>query len=191
LSVGVFRLLNVACAPMPVATCKHPTVSRKAAVRLKADTSSQRRFDWKWVLGEATTLADMGDPIGGLDDAILCAYDASASPQPVFRTTAPAGGICAGKACWKTSGHTPGHMKLKYKDRDRRPDGLDKLDVKEGITGAASVKAKAKDVFTTIPPLPLTPPVRVQLQAATGVCWEAVFSTPTANDVVQFKAKAD
>jgi hypothetical protein len=42
-----------------------------------------------------------------------------------------------------------------------------------------------------MPTLPLTPPVRLQIQASTGTCWEAVFSTPITNDALQFKAKGD
>jgi len=190
-TVGVFRMLDVACAPTPLPACKLPTLPRRAAVRWKGGSPSDRLFDWKWKVGEQTDLAEFGDPINALDDFIICAYDASGSSQPIFRTNAPAGGICDERPCWKTSGSTVGRRKLKYKDRSRRPDGLDKLDLKEGVAGAASVKAKGKDSFLGVPALPLTPPVRVQLQAATGSCWEAVFSTPTANDVLQFKAKAD
>jgi hypothetical protein len=42
-----------------------------------------------------------------------------------------------------------------------------------------------------MPPLPLTPPIRVQLKSTAGVCWEATYSAPTKNEVKQFKARSD
>jgi len=42
-----------------------------------------------------------------------------------------------------------------------------------------------------MPPLPLTPPVRVQMQASNGECWEATYSAPLKNDPSLFQARAD
>jgi hypothetical protein len=39
--------------------------------------------------------------------------------------------------------------------------------------------------------LPFTAPVRVQLQADNGQCWEATYSTATRSNAPQFQAKSD
>ena len=191
-TLGVFRRLNAECTTTPRLGCKTVTLPEKSVVRWKDDFSNTNdKFDWKWSLGQATALADAGDPINGLDDLIVCAYDASTSTAPIFHTVAPAGGDCNDRLCWKTRGNTVGRRQLKYKDPDRRPDGFDKLDLKEGATGFAKLKVKAKSRFLTLPALPLVPPVIVQLHAATGACWEATFSTPKKNTSEEFKAKSD
>jgi 6-phosphogluconolactonase (cycloisomerase 2 family) len=191
-TLGVFRRLEAACTPMPLAGCRTPTLPQKSTVRWKDDFSNTNdKFDWRWSLGQATGLADVGDPIDGLDDVVVCAYDASTSTAPVFHTVAPAGGDCGDRFCWKTRGNTVGRRQLKYKDPGRRPDGLDRFDLKEGATGFARLKVKGKSRFLTLPTLPLVPPVIVQLQAATGECWEATFTTPKKNTLEEFKAKSD
>jgi hypothetical protein len=40
-----------------------------------------------------------------------------------------------------------------------------------------------------MPPSPLVLPVRVQLQAAGGPCWERFYSSAELNDSRRFKAK--
>jgi hypothetical protein len=191
-TLSVFRQLAIACSPTPLVGCKVPTLSGRSLVQWKnGSLDSSDKFLWKWNRGEATALAELGDPVDGLDDVILCAYDQSASPQPVFHTVAPAGGVCDGKPCWQTRGTTPGRKKLKYRDKARRPDGLDKLDIKEGADGLAAIKAKGKTQFLVMPALPLTLPLVVQAQSATGTCWETTHTTSILNDSIQFKAKSD
>jgi len=41
------------------------------------------------------------------------------------------------------------------------------------------------------PLLPLALPLRVQLQASNGECWEAVYSTSLENDAAGFRAQSD
>ena len=57
------------------------------------------------------------------------------------------------------------------------------------MTGKAKIRAKGHGIllpFLTGPaPVPL--PLRVQLQAANGNCWEAVYSTASQNDGIVFK----
>jgi DNA-binding beta-propeller fold protein YncE len=189
-TLGVFRQMSIACSPTPLAGCKVPTPPEHSVVEWKgASGVISSKFLWKWLRGEATALAELGDPVNGTDDLILCAYDQSASPQPVFHTVAPAAGICDTKPCWRPRGTTPGSKKLKYKDKDRRPDGLDRLDIKEGADGLALLKAKGKSQFLAIPPLPLTLPLTVQAQSTTGTCFEATYGTFIVNNEFQFKAK--
>ena len=189
--LGIHRVRSLACSATPMGGCKTTTEPEKSNVLFKfGGLPTGDRFKWKWK-GAATALPEMGDPINNFDDALVCVYDASASPQPVFTTVAPGSGTCALKPCWSVRGSTPGRRKLKYYDPGRRPDGLVKLEVKESLVDEAAIKARGQDQFIIMPALPLTPPVRVQLQAASGICWDATFSVPQDNDAAQFKARSD
>ena len=57
-----------------------------------------------------------------------------------------------------------------------------------GIAGRARVKVKGSDPHLSPPTLPLNLPVRVQLQAASGECWETIYSSARVNDTTRFKA---
>ena len=101
--------------------------------------------------------------------------------------TAPAGGICAGRPCWKAVGASG----FRYHDKDATPDGLTGIVLKSGDAGQAKVVLKAKGVALGLPPLPLSLPVRVSLHAADGTCWESVYGSQGViqNDERAFKAK--
>jgi hypothetical protein len=62
---------------------------------------------------------------------------------------------------------------------------------RERAVDRGSVKIKARSLGLALPPLPLTPPVRAQLQSRTGACWDSVYSVPKKNDVTRFSAKSD
>jgi hypothetical protein len=71
------------------------------------------------------------------------------------------------------------------------PDGLSALSYKAGGPRKASIKAKAKGALLDLPALGLTPPVTVRLQRGdVSSCWEATYSTPSANTATLFKAKS-
>jgi hypothetical protein len=191
IGVAVFRVVETACSPAPLAGCLLPTLSQKSSLQLKDDPLDDTRdkLTSKWLKGAAFAIGDFGDPIGQPDDVMTCVYDASANPQPVLEGLLPGLSSCRGKPCW--SANSSG-TKLKYKDRELLPDGIQALAAKAGAAGLTYVKVKGKGAALPMPVLPLTTPVRFQLQAVgTGTCWEAVFSTPTVNDTLQFKAKAD
>src|SRR4029453_8695057 len=114
----------------------------------------------------------------------LCVYSPTSSL--LFSGRFPAGGTCAGVACWKT-------IPLKgysYKDKDRSPNGMEKLQLKAGIAGAAKIAAKGKGTALVMPTLGSLPlPITAQLRGA-GDCWEATYSTSITNTTAQFKAKS-
>jgi hypothetical protein len=64
-----------------------------------------------------------------------------------------------------------------YAQRDATPQGIISMKLKAGAAGEARVSVKGKGTALLLPGLPLAVPVRVQLQASNGLCWEAVFST--------------
>jgi hypothetical protein len=178
---------RAACAPLPVTTCRTPTVAGRAFVRLTDHPVNDdlNVLKWKWIRGSATTLADFGMPQASTD-FVLCLYDASGLPQPRLDALAPAGGTCPSKACWK-----PSAKKVQYRDPVETPDGLQRITLKPGADGRAAIIVKAADGTIPVPTLPLTPPVRVQMQASNGECWEATYSTPLENDASGFQARAD
>jgi hypothetical protein len=171
--------------PAPATGCKVPTLPLKSQLTMKdkpADKSDQ--VAWKWTKGQATTLGDLGAP-NTTDSYELCVY--APGPNVLLRGRVPAGGTCAGVACWKTITGKG----FNYKDKDRTPDGMEKLQLVSGVAGAAKISAKGKGVHLEMPTLgSLALPLRVQLRGA-GQCWEATFSTAIANTTEQFKAKSD
>ncbi len=100
---------------------------------------------WKWNKGAATDVADFGDPLTSAN-ARLCIYDGP-SRTLVAGAIAPAGGLCAGKPCWKPTG-TKGFV---YKDKLRTPSGIQVLKLKAGDAGKAVVGAKAKGELADVP----------------------------------------
>jgi len=171
-----------ACAPAPLGGCGQ---SARSTILLKdREPDSRDQLVWKWLKGAATTKAEFGDPLTA-DDYELCMYDANGL---VSSSRVPAGGVCAkGKPCWKEQ--SKGY---RYADKDRTPDGMDRLQLKEGVAGKAKVLVKGKGLRLDLPALAtLAAPVTVQaINAASGRCWEAVYAPPfLRQDAEQFKAK--
>lgn len=80
-----------------------------------------------------------------------------------------------------------------YKDTLLLPDGLQLVQLKEGlVNGTARIQFKGQGINLRPPALPLVLPVTVQVKNTdTDVCREAVYTTATTNDGVQFKPKGD
>jgi hypothetical protein len=60
-----------------------------------------------------------------------------------------------------------------------------------GAASKAKIAFKGKGPTLALPALGLATPVRVQLQAGSGACWESTFSTSQQNSGATFKAKSD
>ena len=172
-------------APAPAVGCKVPTQPLKSQLTMKDSlTNKSDQVAWKWTKGQATTLGELGDPTT-TDDYQLCIY--GPGPALLFSGRIPAGGLCSGVACWKT---IPGKG-YSYKDKQRTPDGMEKVSLTSGLAGAAKMSAKGKGDHLDMPALgSLALPIRAQLHGA-GLCWEATYSTATVNTSLQFKAKSD
>lgn len=179
---------NSGCVIGPRTGCLLTTAPLQGKLLIKdktPDTGDQLQF--KWNKGMATNLTDFGAPLT-TDDYALCIF----APGLVWKGTAPAGGICGTSQCWK-------QLSIKgfsYKDKDRTPDGTDKIVLKAGLTGKAKVQFKGKgdNVDSVFPlPLPLSLPATVQLQSENGKCWESTFSNAgmQLNNTLLFKGKGD
>jgi cysteine-rich repeat protein len=171
----------------PASLCKLPP-SLKGQLVMKDKTPDKGdQVVWKWTKGADTSFVELGDPIN-TDDYFFCVY--GAGPTLLFSARMPAGDTCHGVACWKPAG-TTGYT---YKDKDRAPDGAEKLSLKSGTGGAAKASFKGKADLLVMPTLGSFPlPVRAQLRRSGGsTCWETVFSNPPlTNTTLQFKAKSD
>jgi hypothetical protein len=181
---------SAGCVAGPRPDCRGTT--RPAASLLKMKDVSSDTGDlvlWKWTRGQATTLADLGDPTTATDYR-LCVYDESGvSPSLAFQAQVPASGVCATGPCWTVT--TGG---IKYRDPDRTPEGIMKLTLKPGGAGQAKVIAKGRGAdLPALPALPLALPARVQLQGGGAACFEARFEAAgvVRSDTALFIGRAE
>jgi DNA-binding beta-propeller fold protein YncE len=174
------------CDAAPLAGCR--TAGRG---RLRLLTGGGGQLVWSWAKGQATALNDLGDPRGGRTHYALCVYEGPGSTL-ALRALAPAQGECrrqpfnADPSCWRDKPTGFG-----YRDDFTSPEGLYTMLLKSGAQDKASMKARARGAKLRLPAMPVTLPVRVQLQAANGECWETTHSTANANDATRFIAPAD
>lgn len=175
------------CGLAPQAGCKRPVSAKAATVSVaRGRKESSDSLTWKWTKGAVTTSAEFGDPTADTDYT-LCMYDGTS--RLVFWASAPAGGTCGTKPCWKAT-----KAGFTYTNKSKLPRGVKTLALTEGdLPGKAKVTVSASGVNLAPPPLPLdqTAVVTVQLVNSAGTCWDAVYSTATRNDVKAFKAKSD
>lgn len=176
------------CSPTPLAMCRQPTIPGKGAFVMVDKTPNDKdKVKFKWVRGDETFTADFGMP--DVDTSyVLCTYDASSgSDTLVHGTIAPAGDLCTGLPCWRPTS-TKG---WRYKDKDKTPCGVSKARLREGVQGKSKIQFFADGPLLATPSLPLVLPVRVQLQASNGECWEASYSSFVISDSTKFRAKPD
>jgi cysteine-rich repeat protein len=172
--------------PRDPGLCKNPAVALRSRLQLKDKANdSGDQVVFKWLTGNATTLAGLGDPRASNGYA-LCVYDGMA--HLLLGAKAPAGGTCSGRACWKPLGS----LGFSYRDKQRTPEGIDRMTLKSGLAGYASAVVKGKGVDLPMPSLAnLTLPLFVQLWADDGACWQAMFPAADVlrNDGTQFSGK--
>jgi cysteine-rich repeat protein len=177
---------TLACGPTPLTGCRLPVRAAKASLLMKrGSTLFKDQVKWLWLAGERTTLADYGNPLAATQYT-LCVYDPTGLR---LEANAPAGGLCAGKACWKAVGTTG----FRYGDKDLTPDGVQKMTLKSGTDGKAQIKLALRGANLALPDLStIAQPVRVQIKNSNGTCWEAIFSAPSRyQSSTVFKDKAD
>jgi hypothetical protein len=177
------------CANGPVTGCRRPVRAQAAPLKIKnAAIDLGDRLVWKWTYGDATTKADFGAPLTSTTYQ-LCVYDGAGNT--IARATAPPGGTCDGRPCWRET-----TTQLGFKSRDRQPNGKPRssvrLKLRPGPAGKAKIQLQGRGVALELAPLPVIQPVTVQLKSSTGACWDAVYSTPAQrDDTTQFTDKAD
>jgi cysteine-rich repeat protein len=152
-----------------------------AAVFQLVDRSPDGRdkLTWRWKRGDETLPAALGDPTAATAYT-LCAYDASASPQPRLRSVVPPG------SRWAEAGSG-----FRYRDPAASAGGIRTMRLVPGATGSARVIVRGKGAALSLPTLPLTAPVDVQLRTDAGECWAATYSAPSRNDGDGFTGRND
>ena len=167
-------------AATPLVTCKAAPTGKGRLILRDSSSPASDTLTWKLSNADATSLAELGDPVGG-DDYRLCIYDAAAVAQPRLSAAAPAG------SSWKASASG-----VTYRSSSGAPAGLRIAKLKPGAAGKTKVLVKGKGAFLAVPPLGgVVPPVTVQLRNAAGTCWGASFSTPDSSSPGLFKARSD
>jgi hypothetical protein len=177
------------CEAIPAAGCRQAGAGRSLVSLAAADDPARQRFSWKWRKGDASSLEDFADPVGGAASYHVCVYDDSESAQPLADFSVAAGGTCGTRPCWKATG-TKGYS---YSDKAGTGDGVTGLKLRAGIDGKAGVRVKGAGAGLGLPALPLVLPVTVQLVVEDGdgvECWQTTFSgEPFENAPDAFRAK--
>lgn len=158
------------CPAAPDA-CREPIAAGKAKLSLSNESAEEQSLSFTWGSGAATTKMEFGDPLAA-DDYELCIYEGGALVRGLRM---PFGQLCPTKACWKAT--TPGYA---YSDRDRTPDGIQKIKMKEGLDGKARIGVKGKGPLLVLPDVgAFNENVDIQLHNTTGTtCWGASFAFP-------------
>lgn len=189
-SVGRYFGLTLPCPASPAPICHGNVAPSAGKLRMDAATANPKaKMQWSWKKGEATALGDFGDPVGG-DDYALCLYDQSGAPTLLTGAVLPGGGTCkGGKPCWKALG-TSG---VAYADGNGLRFGIRSLKLKAGPNGKAQVKLAGQGPTLPVPTLPAPLPLRLQLIAENGQCWQSVFSAAglKRNDATGFQGGSD
>mgnify|MGYP001264823600 CR=1 FL=1 len=159
------------CMAAPAPACRQPMVPARAQILLRDVTPNHGdRLIWQWLRGGQTPRDAFGDPRAS-DGYAFCIYDESSSaPRVLLGARAPAASTCSGQPCWAAS-----RSGFTYRSPEYTPDGLEQIALQSGSDGKARVTVRARGEHLAMPALPLATPLRVQLQAANGECWEARY----------------
>lgn len=146
------------CGSMPAPNCRSAAKSRLMLLR----TNGLRdRLAWKWLRGAATSPGELGDPTAATAYA-FCLFDANG-----LIATAE---VAAGPQ-W-----TATHSGFRFSDPQHVQHGIEAMDLRSSDRDRARILISGRGVALPDPPLPLTPPVTLQLvNSGMAVCWQSVF----------------
>ncbi len=176
------------CGQTPASGC-HSAPTGKRGLRLWNRHRDRRdRLVWEWRRGEATSVADFGDPLATTGYA-LCVYDqVDGNPTLVLSPVVLGGATCGGRPCWEAT-----RRGFVYVNEEDPPDGICRIMLRAGDAGRTRICVKAKGPSVgAIIPFKQDPTVTVQLVNSIGECWETRYSAPAVvNDGSQFNDKND
>lgn len=170
------------CVPPTAGLCETlPPERSKLHLKRRAGRPGKDKLSWSWNAGAPVALSDFGNP-AEVTDLSLCVFDEEGL---VVSATAPSGGECGGKACWKAR-----EKKVTYADPELTPDGVRKLMLRGGDAGKARIRAQGRGDDLDLPLHALSGEVTVRLQRSGGpACWEARFPEADRNDFERYKAR--
>lgn len=172
--------------PCVATGCRVSTLPLRAKLAIKDKSNpSADMLSFKWKKGQATSLADFGDPIN--DTTYWFCLGNGAGTKIFEAEIHPTGGFCSGP-CWKATGSG-----FTYTHKSPVLNGVRKLILRSGEDGKASVQLKIQGENAGLPSLPLTLPVTARLSNSLGECWAEEFdlSGLKDNSTSQFSGKSN
>lgn len=161
-----------------------PAAAGGSKVLVKEDPSASLK--WKWKSTAPVAVEDLGDPTATTSYTLCLLDESGATPSLVLAASAPAGGTCDGRPCWRSAGSG-----FVYTSSAEGPGRLGKVKLKAGALGG-SVLVKGKGRRLRLGRLPLLPPVRVVLRKSEGgAAFGAAFGGAKSNAVGQYVATSD
>jgi cysteine-rich repeat protein len=180
--------------PEPELGCRQSGL-RGGKLIIKDRTLRQRQVKVKWARGVDTTYDEFCEaadtqqlPDGNYH---VCIYDdVDGTPELLLETVVRPGMQCSGKPCWK---HKVGR-KCKFKDKSGTIRGVNQLKLREGVSGKARWKLRAKgkdvpppDLGETGRTFPMT--VQMLIDDGSGNCWQTNYESAKKNDGEKLIAK--
>lgn len=177
------------CPAAPASGCTTSSSATGDKISITVVNGGGHKLSWSLAKGTATTLDDLGDPVGGDAEYAFCVWDhVGGNPLLVFETQASAGATGRlAEACWAPKGSG-----LAYKDKSRRNGPVQRLNLKYGAAGRSVAKLAAGGTTLGVPSMPFaqSPEVVVQvINAENGHCWESRFATSSENSATRFQAR--
>lgn len=172
----------------PEVGCRQSMVAGGGKIKFTQNSAypGKNTLDWKWRKGQATSLADFGDPT--FDTSYTaCVYDPALS---TFDLTMDAWPGCSEDRCW-----TATSKGYKYKARQGY---IRRMSLTAGPDGKAAFDLRARATPQSL--LPLASQIVVQLKAwhfapngdrTVDRCWESTFSNPATSTDAKYKASSD
>jgi uncharacterized delta-60 repeat protein len=180
------RIDGETCAPQPLRGCRQALRPRDTTLMLGAGIRNE--LAWRWRRGEDTAVDAFGDPRTGTAYA-FCLYDESATTAPVVLEAAlPPAALCRQRPCWRSLAGSG----FVYRDQHGSTAGITRVDLSARVNERAALTVRGQGPRLVLPQLPLTLPLRVQLQTD-GQCWESLHSVAGAlrNDPQRFRGFAE
>jgi hypothetical protein len=168
----------LACPLMPRTDCR---TAEKTVVSMKNDLDNTKdRLVWKWIRGASTDHAEFADP-RSTGTYSLCLYSGPSSAFMADLTVEPDGLL------WKSLGAL-GDKGFLYKDNLATVRGVQRILVKPSMTAKSKALVKGKGSLLPNLPLPVTPPLKLQLSNSdSGLCWASELGSFTINDGVSLR----
>jgi hypothetical protein len=154
------------CIGAPADACHAPLGGRSDLVIRRTELAVANRLVWRWRSARAPW--DMGN---AYVDYGLCLFGGPDGSTVLFGAMLPVASVCGERPCWTTPSH-------RYTDR-LRTTGIATVKLNTSATGKTSIRVLGGGATLALPPLPVEPPIRVQLRAANGLCWEAAYPAPS------------
>ncbi len=162
------------CGSLPESGCIAAD-DNVSSLRLRNRPGAGRdRLSWKWNRGDATAVADFGDP--SLDTNYrVCVYAGLFGGGPDLEAFLPAGAVCnGGRSCWSLKEGRG----WRYKDGDASRGGIAKIQLGAGEDGKAKVRVQAKKGQFNLDDFPAASPITIQLVRGNDTieqCWQNTF----------------